>query len=100
MANTNKRNMSVQKVVYETITIPIPTWISVNYEITLRSEYQQQINEMLRPFVTVPGNSPMPKRISYENHYYEVFINGDFTNGSNKAELGYEQAQLRKYSKY
>jgi len=88
MNNTNKRNMSVQKVVYETITIPIPTWISVNYEITLRSEYQQQVNEMLRPFVTVPGNSPMPKRISYENHYYEVFISGDFANGSNKTDLG------------
>ena len=88
MANTNKRNMSVQKVVYETITIPIPTWISVNYEISLRSEYQQQVNEMLRPFVTVPGNSPMPKRISYENHYYEVFINGDSSNGSKKTELG------------
>jgi hypothetical protein len=88
MNNTNKRNMSVQKVVYETITIPIPTWISVNYEITLRSEYQQQVNEMLRPFITVPGNSPMPKRINYENHFYEVFIGGDFANGSNKADLG------------
>lgn len=88
MKNTNKRNMSIQKVVYETITIPIPTWISVNYEITLRSEYQQQVNEMLRPFITVPGNSPMPKRINYENHYYEVFIGGDFANGSNKADLG------------
>ena len=88
MKNTNKRNMSVQKVVYETITIPIPTWISVNYEITLRSEYQQQVNELLRPFITIPGNSPMPKRINYENHYYEVFINGDFANGSNQTDLG------------
>jgi hypothetical protein len=88
MKNTNKRNMSIQKVVYETITIPIPTWISVTYEITLRSEYQQQVNEMLRPFITVPGNSPMPKRINYENHYYEVFISGDFANGSNKTDLG------------
>tara|TARA_R110000751_G_scaffold134359_2_gene236763 strand:+ start:631 stop:1575 length:945 start_codon:yes stop_codon:yes gene_type:complete len=88
MKNTNKRNMSVQKVVYETITIPIPTWISVNYEITLRSEYQQQVNELLRPFITIPGNSSMPKRINYENHYYEVFINGDFANGSNQTDLG------------
>jgi len=91
MANTNQRNMSVQRVVYETFTIPIPTWISVNYEITLRTEYQQQINELLRPFVTVPGNSRMPKRISYEDHFYEVFIDGSFSDGSNKAALGMER---------
>ena len=30
----------------------------------------------------------MPKRINYENHYYEVFINGDFANGSNQTDLG------------
>jgi len=91
MADSNKRNMSTQRVVYETITIPIPTWIMVNYEITLRTEYQQQLNELIRPFITIPGNSRMPKRISYENHFYEVFINGSFTNGSNKANLGMER---------
>ena len=91
MANSNKRNMSTQRVVYETITIPIPTWIMVNYEITLRTEYQQQLNELIRPFITIPGNSRMPKRIGYENHFYEVFIDGNFANGSNKANLGMER---------
>jgi len=91
MADSNKRNMSTQRVVYETITIPIPTWIMVNYEITLRTEYQQQLNELIRPFITIPGNSRMPKRISYENHFYEVFIDGNFANGSNKANLGMER---------
>lgn len=88
MLNTNSRNMSTQRVVYETISIPIPTWVTVNYEVTLRTEYQQQINELIRPFVTTPGNSRMPKRINYENHFYEVFINGNFGNGSNQANLG------------
>ena len=88
--NTNKRNMSTQRVVYETITMPIPTWISVNYEISLRTEYQQQMNELIRPFITVPGNSRMPKRISHENHFYEVFIQGSFNNGSNIANMGME----------
>ena len=91
MTNTNKQNMSIQHVVYETITMPIPTWITVNYEISLRSEYQQQLNQLVNPFVTVPGNSRMPKRISYENHYYELFIDGNFVNGSNKANLGMER---------
>jgi len=91
MANSNKRNMSTQRTVYETITIPIPTWVTVNYEITVRTEYQQQLNELIRPFITIPGNSRMPKRISYENHYYEVFIDGNFGNTSNKASLGMDR---------
>lgn len=88
MANTNKRNMSTQRVVYETITVPIPTWVMVNYEVTVRTEYQQQLNELIQPFLTVPGNSRMPKRIFEDGHFYEVFINGAFNNGSNKANLG------------
>jgi len=91
MLNTNKRNMSVQRAVYETISIPIPTWVMVNYEVTLRTEYQQQINELLQPFLTIPGNSRMPKRITYENHFYEVFINGSIANGSNASNMGMEQ---------
>ena len=89
--NTNKRNMSTQRVVYETITIPIPTWITLKYEVSLRTEYQQQLNELIRPFITIPGNSRMPKRISYDNHFYEVFIDGGFNNKSNKANLGMAQ---------
>jgi hypothetical protein len=91
MLNTNKRNMSIAKTVYETITIPLPTWVKVQYEITVRTEYQQQLNELIRPFLTVPGNSRMPQRIENEGHFYEVFIDGGFTNASNKATLGMEQ---------
>ena len=89
--NTNKRNMPTGKTVYETITIPIPVWIKVSYQITVRAEYQQQLNELVRPFITIAGNSMMPPRISNEGHFYEVFINGGFANGSNKANLGMTQ---------
>jgi hypothetical protein len=91
MKNTNKRNMSAAKTVYETITIPIPVWVKVMYEITVRSEYQQQLNQMVTPFLTVPGNSRTPKRIENEGHYYEIFIDGNLTDASNKASLGMEQ---------
>ena len=91
MANTNKRNMSTAKTVYETITIPLPVWVKVTYQISIRTEYQQQMNELIRPFLTVPGNSRMPKRIENEGHFYEVFIDGGFSNNSNQANLGMEQ---------
>ena len=80
--------MSVQRVVYETMSMPIPTWVMVKYEVHLRTEYQQQMNELIRPFITIPGNSRMPKRITEARHYYEVFIDGSFANGSNAANLG------------
>ena len=91
MLNTNKRNMSTAKTVYETITMPIPTWVKVMYQISIRTEYQQQMNGLIRPFLTVPGNSRMPKRIEAEGHFYEIFIDGGFANNSNQANIGMEQ---------
>ena len=39
------------KIVYETLTIPIPVYVEIDYKITLRSEYQQQMNDMLTPII-------------------------------------------------
>ncbi len=89
--NTNKRNMSAAKTVYETITIPLPVWVKVSYEISLRTEYQQQLNSLISPFFTIAGNSRMPKRIENDGHFYEVFIDGSFADASNKANLGMKQ---------
>jgi len=91
MKNSNKRKMPTKKVVYETVTIPIPTWVKVSYEISLRSEFQQQMNELISPFFTIPGNSRMPKRIENEGHFYELFIQGTPSNNSNQANLGMAQ---------
>ena len=89
--NATKRNMSTQRTVYETITIPLPTWVTVNYEVAIRTEYQQQMNDLMQPFFTIPGNSRMPNHITNEGHSYEVFIDGSFANGSNAAAMGMEQ---------
>ena len=83
--------MPTQKVVYETITIPLPTWINVSYEISLRTEYQQQMNDLIQPWVTIAGNSTMPPRIEYDNHKFEVFLDGNYMNNSNTNNL--EMAQ-------
>ena len=40
-----------KKVVYETITIPVPSYINVTYSITLRSEYREQMNDLVAPFI-------------------------------------------------
>jgi len=91
--NTNQRqaHTNAGKTVYETVTIPLPVWVKVGYDITVRTEYQQQLNELINPFFTIAGNSRMPKRIEKEGHFYEVFIDGSFSNASNKAALGMNQ---------
>ena len=89
--NASKRAMTPAKVVYDTITIPLPTWVTVTYEIALRTEYQQQMNQLVRPFFTIAGNSRTPKRIRALGHAYEVFISGDFADNSNQLALGMEQ---------
>ena len=88
--STNARDLFPKKVVYETITIPLPTWVTVKYEIALRTEYQQQMNELIRPFFTIAGNSRMPKRITALGHAYEIFIDGGFADNSNQTSLGME----------
>jgi len=87
----NKRDIPTDKIIYDTITIPLPTWVTVTYEIALRTEYQKQMNDLVRPFFTIAGNSRMPKRIRALGHAYEVFIEGSFADNSNQTALGMEQ---------
>lgn len=89
--SAHARNMSTAKVVYQTITIPLPTWITVRYQINLRTEYQQQMNDLIQPWVTISGNSSMAPRIERDNHKFEVFIDASYDNNSNTSNLGFEQ---------
>ena len=89
----NFRTRKAKKVVYETITIPLPVYIQANYSVTLYSEYQQQINEMISPFITRPGNINAVS-LRKDGHSYEAFINSDFTQNNNLAALSSEE---RKY---
>jgi hypothetical protein len=76
-----------KKIVVKTLSIPIPIYINVDYKIVLKSEYQQQMNEMLAPFMTRTGqiNSFVLRR---NGHLYEVFIDQGFTHNNNVSNLG------------
>ena len=82
-----------KKIVYEWISIPMPTYIEISYTITLRTEYQQQMNELVTPFATKTG------AINYfsmrnHGHFYEGFIQGNFALNNNLASISEEE---RKY---
>ena len=76
-----------RKVVVQTVTIPIPVYVSVDYKILLKSEYQQQMNDMTAPFITRTGqiNSFVMER---NGHRYEAFIQQSFSQANNVANMG------------
>lgn len=79
-----------KKIVYKNVSIPMPVYIEMMYKVTLRSEYQQQMNEMLAPFITQTGaiNHFLLKR---DGHKYEGFFQDSFSPNSNAASLGNEE---------
>ena len=80
-----------KKTVYETITIPLPVWVTATYEISLKSEYQQQMNDLVTPLIRQGGLNSMPHRLKRDGHKYEAFIKGDFVNNSNTNALEMNQ---------
>ena len=44
-----------KKVVIQTLSVPIPVYINVDYKITIKTEYQQQMNDIVAPFMTRTG---------------------------------------------
>ncbi len=83
-----------KKVVYETITMPIPTYVVANYKLTINTEYQQQMNEIFTPFMTYTGqiNNFFIHR---DGHKFEGFIENDFGLENNISNLGEEERNFK-----
>ncbi len=76
-----------KKVVIQSLSIPIPIYINVDYKVLIKTEYQQQMNDLSAPFMTRTGqiNSAILTR---NNHRYEMFIQQGFSQNNNIASLG------------
>ena len=83
-----------KKVVIQSLSIPIPVYINVEYKIILKSEYQEQMNGMVAPFIARTGqiNAFTLKR---NGHLYEAFINQDFAQTNNVDDM---QEDMRMYT--
>ena len=78
------------KIVYEHLTIPIPVYVTMMYTIVLRSEYQQQMNDLVTPFITKTGQ--INSFVFESNGWsYEAFIQPDFAENKNVDNLGEEE---------
>ena len=83
---TFKLSPKTRKVVYETISVPMPIYITLTYEVKLRSEYQQHMNQMIQPFESFTGGI---NYFCFENqdHKYEGFIQSDKTLNNNFSDM-------------
>jgi len=81
------------KVVYKTISAPMPVNVSVEYEITIRTEYQQQMNELLQPFITKPGTINY-LTLKEATHRYEGFIQPNFSTNNNLSDFTSEERKF------
>ena len=83
-----------KKVVIQSLSIPIPVYVNLEYKIILKSEYQEQMNSLVAPFIARTGqiNAFTLKR---NGHLYEAFINQDFTQTNNVDDL---QEEMRMYT--
>ncbi len=82
-----------KKVVIETLSIPIPIYVVLDYKIIVKTEYQQQMNDLTQPFMTRTGqiNSFVMRR---NGHLYEAFIDQGFNQSNNVANLAEDERQF------
>jgi len=75
------------KIVYETISIPMPVYLTINYNVTMRTNYIQQMNQLTTPFATLGGhiNSFLIKK---DGHKYETFLRSDFAYNNTISNMG------------
>ena len=83
-----------KRVVIKSLSIPIPVYVNIEYKISLKSEYQQQMNELLVPFVTRTGQANA-FTMTRNGHLYEAFIDQGFTQSNNVDNLAED---MRMYS--
>ena len=91
----NKRNKGNEtgpavnnKIVYETILVPKPTYITCMFEANVRTEYQQQMNDILPPLIIDQKNVEIIKQDGYQ---YELFVQPDYSINNNINTLGSEE---------
>lgn len=87
--NRNSRRPS-NKIVYQTMSIPIPVHVTITYQLNIRTDFLQQLNELTTPFFTKNGNTRYIK-LAYDQHNYDAFIKGDFAFENNASNLNEER---------
>jgi len=81
-----------EKIVYETLTLPIPVYVELMYNIHIKTEYQEQMNDILTPFIR-SSNAHRRVMLAHNNNKYEAFIGEDY--GVKNTITNYESNERR-----
>ena len=88
---TKKEN---KRIVYSIKSIPMPVYMAMTYSIGVRTQYQQQMNEIMQPFMTFTGAINYFTIQSTDGHRFEAFMQQDFSQNNNVSDMGEDE---RKY---
>jgi len=86
----NKKN---EKIVYRTVSAPMPVNVEMTYEITIRTEYQEQMNSLMLPFITTPGTINYIK-LENNGHRYEGFLQPEYSSSDNLSDYSSEERKF------
>ena len=75
-----------KKVVYKTKFIPMPVYVTMTYVIDIKTEYQQQMNQILQPLLVKTGGIHT-FIVQHEGHRYEAFFNQNYQVKNNINDL-------------
>ena len=83
-------NPHAKGTIYQEISIPVPSFITIMYDIVIKTEYQQQMNDLVPPFIAHTGliNSFFFQKDQYK---YEAFIEQEFSPNKNTKELNEDE---------
>ena len=95
-ARLNKQNYRPsgnEKVVYEVMSVPYPVHVTVMYNFSIRTEYAQQMNDIISVFLTETGalNSFL---LHKDGHTFESFIQQDMAFNNN---IGIMELEERRF---
>ena len=81
------------QVVYETITMPMPSYVVVEYKLKIQTDFHIQMNQILQSLYSRTGNHKYFK-IEHDNHRFEAFME-DFSYDNNLATLEEDDRTLK-----
>lgn len=84
-----------EKIVYEFTSVLLPVYVNFTYTINIFTQFQQQMNEILQPFITKTGSNRyfITKRNGYK---YENFIDSNIETKNNVNNM--EEEERRYFS--
>jgi len=65
-------------IVYETLYVPMPTYVEMTYNVEIVTEYQQQMNQILTSFHRVAGRRAV-FNIKHQSNSYEAMMENNFS---------------------